>query len=168
MVLSQVVEDETDYQSLLDNPNELTDQELQSLVETISINDFGKAFKHQAFFNNRLRTTGGRYHLNSHHLDFNPRVFERYGLVELVNVIKHELCHYHLHLAGLGYQHRDADFKNLLKQTGGSRFVKPLEEQKPENYHEYECAKCHNLILRKRRVNTRKYSCRCGGPLKQL
>ncbi|MBP1041615.1 SprT family protein [Vagococcus sp. BWB3-3] len=152
----------------IDDIVELTDDRLQELVELISTNEFDREFKHQAFLNSRLRTTGGRYHLNSHNLDFNPKVYERYGMEELVNVIKHELCHYHLHLEGRGFQHRDADFKNLLKKTGGSRFVKPLEEQKPENYQQYECLKCHNLILRKRRINIRKYSCRCGGQLKHL
>lgn len=34
-------------------------------------------------------------------------------------IIKHELCHYHLHLRGMGYKHRDADFKTLLAQVGG-------------------------------------------------
>ena len=36
---------------------------------------FQKPFLHQATFNRRLKTTGGRYHLASHHLDFNPTVF---------------------------------------------------------------------------------------------
>lgn len=167
MVFSALYED-FNYLGEIDDIEELTDDRLQELVELISTNEFDREFKHRAFLNSRLRTTGGRYHLNSHNLDFNPKVFERYGMEELVNVIKHELCHYHLHLEGRGFQHRDADFKNLLKKTGGSRFVKPLEEQKPENYQQYECLKCHNLILRKRRINTRKYSCRCGGQLKHL
>lgn len=168
MVFSHALYREFDYLGEIDEIEELTDDRLQELVELISTNEFDRPFKHRAFLNSRLRTTGGRYHLNTHNLDFNPRVYERYGMEELINVIKHELCHYHLHLEGRGFQHRDADFKNLLKRTGGSRFVKPLEEQKPENYHQYECCKCHNLILRKRRINTRKYSCRCGGQLKYL
>lgn len=97
----------------------MTDQALQTLVEKISIVFFQKPFLHQATFNRRLKTTGGRYHLASHHLDFNPTVFLKYGQEELEKVIKHELCHYHLHLAGKGYQHKDKDFKELLAKTGG-------------------------------------------------
>ena len=46
----------------------MTDQALQTLVEKISIVFFQKPFLHQATFNRRLKTTGGRYHLASHHL----------------------------------------------------------------------------------------------------
>lgn len=93
----------------------------------MSLEYFKKPFLHQATFNSRLQTTGGRYYLNSGNLDFNPLVVEIYGLDELLGVIKHELCHYHLHLENKGYQHKDTDFKLLLKETGGSRFVKPLK-----------------------------------------
>ena len=42
---------------------------------------------------------------------------------ELIGIIKHELCHYHLHLEGKGYQHRDKDFKELLKKVGGTEIL---------------------------------------------
>lgn len=149
--------------------HELTDNQLQGMVEEISITSFGKKFQHRAFFNRRLKTTGGRYHLNSHNIDFNPKVFELYGETELMNVIKHELCHYHLHIEGRGYQHKDAEFKSLLKQTGGSRYVRPLVEQKTQSYHQYQCEKCQTLILRKRRINTQRYVCgKCRGRLIEI
>ncbi|MEL5940976.1 SprT family protein, partial [Tetragenococcus halophilus] len=46
----------------------MTEDELQLLVEKISIQFFNKPFLHQAFFNQRLQTTGGRYHASDHHL----------------------------------------------------------------------------------------------------
>lgn len=146
-----------------------TDDQLQKLVEEISLTFFEKKFKHKAFFNRRLKTTGGRYHLSSHAIDFNPTVLNLYGEDELIKVIKHELCHYHLHLEGKGYQHKDADFKRLLKQTGGSRYVRPLIEQKPQSYHQYQCEKCQTLILRKRRINTQRFVCgKCRGKLVEV
>ncbi|MEI5992005.1 SprT family protein [Enterococcus crotali] len=148
---------------------ELTDDQLQAMVEEISLTFFAKKFRHKAFFNRRLKTTGGRYHLGSHNIDFNPKVFALYGETELINVIKHELCHYHLHLESRGYQHKDAEFKALLKQTGGSRYVRPLVEQKPQSYHQYQCEKCQTLILRKRRINTQRYVCgKCHGKLVEV
>lgn len=144
----------------------MTDSELQELVEEISVQFFGRPFLHRAFFNARLKTTGGRYHLGSHDIDFNPLVWQKYGMEELVKVIKHELCHYHLHLAGKGYQHRDKDFKELLAATGGSRFVRPLVEPKASSFHQYKCSRCETLILRKRRINTARYVCgKCQGKL---
>ena len=165
---SDLLESQEDYLRPYQQLSVIDDESLQRLVAEISRVAFGREFQHQAIFNRRLRTTGGRYHLSSHDLDFNPKVYERYGLPELVNVIKHELCHYHLHLTGRGYQHRDADFKKLLAKTGGSRFVKPLIEQAPENYIQYQCQKCQTLILRKRKINTKRYGCRCGGRLKKV
>lgn len=144
----------------------MTDQALQTLVEKISIVFFQKPFLHQATFNRRLKTTGGRYHLASHHLDFNPTVFLKYGQEELEKVIKHELCHYHLHLAGKGYQHKDKDFKELLAKTGGARYAPPLVERKKAVFHQYQCQSCGEIILRKRRIDTTRYVCgKCHGRL---
>ena len=39
----------------------MNNDELQNLTETISKQYFNKIFEHEAYFNNRLRTTGGRY-----------------------------------------------------------------------------------------------------------
>lgn len=76
----------------------MTDTELQKLVEQISSQFFAKPFRHRARFNSRLRTTGGRYLLRSHDIELNPKHLEEHGEAELVAIIKHELCHYHLHL----------------------------------------------------------------------
>ena len=106
----------------------ISEQELQQLVEKISLESFGQPFRHQAKINRRLKTTGGRYQLSDHHLEFNSLFLKEENLNYLPGIIKHELVHYHLHLAGLGYQHKDRDFKLLLKQVGGSRYAPRLEE----------------------------------------
>ncbi|MGM0212963.1 SprT-like protein [Enterococcus sp. AZ109] len=124
---------------------------------------FQQPFVHQASFNRRLKSTGGRYHLTNHNLDFNPLIYERYGMDELVKVIKHELCHYHLHLAGRGYQHKDREFKELLQQTGGSRYSPPLANA---TIHHYCCRNCGKKIQRRRKIDTERYV--CGGCHGQL
>ena len=144
--------------------------ELQALVEKISRDCFGLPFQHQATFNNRLRTTGGRYHLKSHHLDFNLKILETFGADEFLGVIKHELCHYHLHLSDKGFQHKDKEFKQLLTEVGGSRFVKSLSKPKPEKKRIlYQCQGCEQFIYRQRKVNTQKYVCgQCRGKLTRI
>lgn len=72
--------------------------DLQEYVEKVSLKNFNRPFKHQAVFNTRLRTTGGRYHLESHNLDFNPKILDSFGMTIFEGIVKHELCHYHLHL----------------------------------------------------------------------
>jgi SprT-like protein len=65
----------------------MTDQELQKLVEEISNQYFAVPFRHQARFNSRLRTTGGRYLLRSHDIELNPRHLAEHGEEELIATI---------------------------------------------------------------------------------
>ncbi|NEW66151.1 SprT family protein [Carnobacteriaceae bacterium zg-84] len=145
----------------------MTNEELQKLVECISLTFFKQPFVHQAIFNPRLKTTGGRYHLKTHNLDFNPKIVVVFGKDELIGVIKHELCHYHLHLQGLGYKHQDKDFKQLLKQVGGSRYVKNVNQKQPK--YTYQCTGCQQVIYRQRRFNVSKYICsKCRHSFKEI
>lgn len=145
------------------------DTELQRLVEEISRTYFTVPFRHRASFNPRLRTTGGRYVLRTHNLEFNPKHYERFGMEELIGIIKHELCHYHLHLAGRGYKHKDADFKQLLRQVGGSRYCQSLEpsvRKRREPRYALTCKTCGMRYLRQRKMDVRKYVCgKCKGKL---
>lgn len=142
----------------------MQNKELQEKVEELSWQFFQRPFLHNAVFNARLKTTGGRYHLSTHHLDFNPKVLEVMGIEGLDGVIKHELCHYHLHLEGKGHQHKDRDFKELLKQTGGLRYVPQLVPDL-ESYG-CQCLKCGFEYKRKRKMDTNRYVCgKCKGRL---
>ncbi|TCS79578.1 SprT family protein [Tepidibacillus fermentans] len=142
-------------------------KELQKLVEQISLKYFSLPFLHQATFNPRLKTTGGRYLTKSHHLEFNRKSYEQYGIEELVQIIKHELCHYHLHLQGKGYKHKDREFKQCLEQTGGSRYSKPLVKSNERPYrYRLICQKCGQTYLRKYKIKLNRYRCgKCKGPL---
>lgn len=140
-------------------------EELQEYVQKISIQYFNKPFKHTATFNRRLQTTGGRYHLNTHHLDFNPKILKTFGLDIFEGIVKHELCHYHLHIEKKGYRHRDSDFRSLLKQVEGLRYTPSIEEKEGAvKLWIYQCKNCETLIYRRRRFNIKKYVCsNCRG-----
>ncbi|AVK61866.1 SprT family protein [Lactobacillus sp. CBA3605] len=146
----------------------MTDSQLQQLVEQISDHDFHRSFQHRAFFNTRLRSTGGRYQLASHNIDINPKMLTDFDEATLIGVIKHELCHYHLHLARQGYQHRDRSFKQLLAQVHGSRYApKPKQTTTLAYRYTYRCQRCGQVYHRKRRMNLNRYACgRCQGPIK--
>jgi SprT-like protein len=146
----------------------MTDEELQQRVEQLSLICFGKPFRHAVRFNGRLRSTGGRYFTKSHDIEISRRHLEAFGLEEMDKVIKHELCHYHLHLGRQGYRHRDAEFRSLLQQVGGTRFCRSLPSAgSPEPYrYKLRCQSCGMEYLRKRRVNPKRYLCgRCRGKL---
>lgn len=144
--------------------------QLQEWVERISLQSFGRPFRHQARFNSRLRTTGGRYYTRTHDIDISRLQYDTFGTEEVEKIIKHELCHYHLHLAHKGFMHRDPEFKALLVQVGGSRYCRELPGRKPkaEPYrYKLECNNCGMVYMRKRKVDPRRFVCgRCRGKLK--
>ena len=140
----------------------MNEHELQQLTQEISRNSFHREFTHKITYNRRLRSSGGRYLLKTGNIEINPLVEQELGLEALIGVIKHELCHYHLHQTGGGYRHRDADFKRLLHQVGGSRFVERMKEPA----FLYECVECHHRYPRMRKMNTNRYVCgKCRGKL---
>ncbi|TDF96230.1 SprT family protein [Paenibacillus piri] len=149
----------------------MEDQQLQQWVERISLASFGRPFVHKARFNRRLTSTGGRYFTKSHDIEISWQQYVQFGADDVEKIIKHELCHYHLHLAKRGYQHRDADFKALLQRVGGTRFCKSLPTAKRREPYRYKlvCTSCNTEYLRKRKLDPRKYACgNCRGKLKLL
>lgn len=146
----------------------ITQTELISLTQRISQEFFEHlpfiktSFSHGVSFNNRLRTTAGRYVLKTGNIELNPSYYQRYGFDELVETIKHELIHYHLHQMALPYQHRDKEFKLLAQAVSAKRYAEPMREYK----HLYCCSNCSQLYPRVRKINIRKYRCgKCKGKL---
>ena len=139
---------------------------LTDYVKQVSLEDFRKPFKHQAQWNTRLRSTGGRFFPKDGHLDFNPKVYQELGLEVFRKIVRHELCHYHLYFEGKGYQHKDLAFKQLLKEVGGLRFVPPLSSSNQKPSLIYVCQSCQQIYQRKRKIDTKRYRCGlCRGKL---
>lgn len=135
---------------------------LTAYVNQVSLEDFGKPFEHQAVWNKRLKTTGGRFFPADLHLDFNPVYLEKCGLAVFRQIVRHELCHYHLYREQKGYRHRDRDFQELLAAVDGLRYT-PRRPQEAAKWH-YQCDACGQSYPRKRRMNHLLYRCsRCGG-----
>ncbi|CAM3007820.1 SprT-like protein [Streptococcus acidominimus] len=138
--------------------------DLTKYVQMVSREDFGQPFRHAAVWNRRLRSTGGRFFPHDGHLDFNHKHLEVFGEALFRQIVRHELCHYHLYFQGKGYRHCDKEFKTLLKQVDGIRYAPKLYEDS-YNYT-YSCQKCGQVYLRKRRVNLNHYRCgKCQGYL---
>ena len=137
--------------------------DLQTYVEEVSLEFFKEDFKHKAVWNNRLRTTGGRFFPKDSHLDFNPRIYDSFDDQVFLGIVKHELTHYHLYQRGLAYNHKSQAFKSLLKEVKGLRFTPSLEE---DFKCLYRCSKCDLIYKRRRLINISKYRCgRCAGKL---
>ncbi|GAB2555647.1 SprT family protein [Gracilibacillus alcaliphilus] len=147
----------------------MNQKELEQLTHDISETVFEKPFLDKVTFNNRLRTTGGRYIPSKRLIELNPKYYHELGYEELVGVIKHELCHYHLHIEGKGYQHRDPEFRQLLKRTDSPRFCNPLPSMNDKYAFIYQCNDCQHMYKRQRRVDVKRYRCgKCKGKLIQI
>ncbi|MFD1067140.1 SprT family protein [Oceanobacillus locisalsi] len=146
--------------------NQLSDEELYQLVNRLSETFFHKSFHDKAHFNSRLRTTGGRYIPSKRLIEINPKYVLEFEEEELHGIIKHELCHYHLHIEGKGYQHRDREFRELLAKTGSPRHCKQLPSQQNRYRYTYECEKCKMTYKRIRKVDVSRFRCgKCKGKL---
>lgn len=145
------------------NPNSLsTNDELTAYVQQISLAKFKRPFEHTAYWNTRLRSTGGRFFPADLHLDFNPKMA---NLPEFDQIILHELVHYHLFRQKLGYQHKDLAFKKLLREVGGLRYAPAIAGNKAK--YVYLCTSCGQEYFRQRKINTRSYRCgKCAGKLR--
>ncbi|MGQ7409289.1 SprT family protein [Streptococcus suis] len=142
--------------------------DLTKYVELVSREDFGKEFRHVAIWNGRLRSTGGRFFPQDGHLDFNPKHLEEFGLEVFRQIVRHELCHYHLYFEKKGYRHGDRDFQELLQAVDGLRYAPKLAQAQKLNTR-YSCTACGQVYMRKRRIDLKKYRCgKCRGMLKQL
>ncbi|GEL78782.1 SprT family protein [Tenuibacillus multivorans] len=147
----------------------MNDSKLKALIEKISFEYFNKPFVGNAKFNGRLRTTGGRYIPSQNIIEINPKYLHELGEEDLIGIIKHELCHYHLHIAGKPYNHRSKEFRELLRKTGSPRFCRMLPSEEQKKRIKYKCETCGTEYQRKRRINLNKYRCgKCRGKLKLI
>lgn len=147
----------------------MDDLQLKTLIKQLSLTYFHQPYLGKAAFNNRLRTTGGRYLPGHRKIEINPKYLIELGMDELIGIIKHELCHYHLHITGENYRDRDASFQRFLKQVGAPKHCQPLPsvQKKPKIY--YSCTQCGQHYIRKKKIDLKRYRCgACRGKLKQL
>lgn len=147
----------------------MSEKALYEVVNQLSLEFFNKPFKHNVRFNHRLRTTGGRYIPFENRIEVNPKYVMEASDKEFYGIIKHELCHYHLHIEGRGYKHGDKEFKELLKKTGSPRHCQPLPSNEKQYKNIYECKRCDYLYKRVRKINVNKYRCgKCKGEIKLI
>lgn len=147
---------------------DLCNKRLTKTVDQLSKKHFSKPFIDKARYNDRLRTTGGRYIPSKRCIEVNPKYVREMPYNEVIGIIKHELVHYHLHIEGKPFGHGDQEFKQLLKETNSPRFCKPLPSNiKKEKIHVYICTSCKAVYNRRRRVNIEKMRCgKCKGRIK--
>ena len=102
---------------------------LTEYVRQVSLEDFGRGIPSSGRVEFTSSNHWGRFFPKDRHLDFNPKIYQAFGLEAFRKIVRHELCHYHLYDQGKGYRHKDLAFKQLLQQVDGLRFTPPLPDR---------------------------------------
>lgn len=95
--------------------------------------------------NNRLRSTLGRYVMDSHgapiRIELSGNILT-YGTKEtIIGVLKHECIHYAYHVQGKNMQDGNPDFELALKHFNAPS----TETLKVGKYYVYECEQCKKI-----------------------
>lgn len=109
-------------------------------------------------FNNRLKSVGGRFRINGYgsilddsmywSIEINPKILRSDD--ELINTVKHELCHYYMAKAGFNPTHGSLLFTQLTNLCGCKKhLLKPLVQYK------YRCLHCDHVLTLSHRLNKR-------------
>lgn len=131
----------------------LRESQLKTLVNDISIEIWNKEVTIPIETSKRLKTSLGYFmttvgqNAKAVKLVFSHELIDgTYKLVTLVDVIKHELAHYHLFIQGVkGYSDGNREFENELKRIGAhsTRVVSGAGK-----YHVCYCSCCGKLIMK--------------------
>ena len=146
----------------------MTDEQLQRWVEYISLRDFGRPFEHRATFNRRLRATGGRYFLKTHHIEISSAHYQAYGKEESewkkssnTNFVI-TICTGRGGGFVTGFRISSIASKNRRKPLLPS--AHPHRTPSEPIRYLLRCRQCEAVYYRKRKVDTSRYVCgRCRG-----
>ena len=110
-------------------------------------------------FNKRLKTVGGRFRISGNEslfgyndlywcIEINPMILKKHD--ELINTVKHELCHYFVAKAGFNPTHGSPLFTQMVNLCGCKKhLLKPLVQYK------YKCLHCEKVLTLHHRLNKR-------------
>lgn len=124
--------------------------------------------------NGRMKTTFGwfRHQRNGAPLsvELNKYFVENNEATVVIDVLKHELCHYALFMQGRPYKDGQSEFENELKRLNiisQSTIDKYKIATQPRKIQVYQCSKCSAKFNRQRALpnNGRGHRCSCGGNL---
>ena len=142
----------------------INDEELVQLTSKIYSFYTQKPFVGDVKWSNRLKTSGGniRYNVKSNDcmIHLNREYAIKFGKLELVEIIKHELGHYYLFKEGCFKHGHGNRFKSVLMEIFHCNKVHARMNE--DNYkYIYRCQACGGTHQRTRRINKRIYCSQC-------
>lgn len=140
----------------------MTGPELQALVEATARDAFGRPFGGRAEWSRRMRVSAGAVQFRRLPaggvepvvMRLSWRYYCRYGRDELVQTIKHELCHWFLFADGIRHGHRSRPFLELLRRAGAHRYCRPMDRRRASRRrYRYRCPRCGREWVYRRKVD---------------
>ncbi|MFZ5968039.1 MAG: SprT-like domain-containing protein [Bacillota bacterium] len=121
------------------------EKELLELASKIYMGYTKGDFIGQVKWSNRLKTSGGniKYDRKSQHavIQINRKYFLKFGVKELIEILKHELAHYYLFRLGKMNHRHGQLFKDTLKEVFKSDCLTAKYNSDVYQHH-YFCGKC--------------------------
>lgn len=148
-------------------PNKIkVDQEkLEVLANKLSLHFWNKPCDIPVRWNGRLTKAMGRFIFSTQRKTRSPiRIELSKHAVRFINheifiaVLLHELCHYHLFLAGKPFEDGHPAFEQELRRVGA---ISTNTVQLPQRGYHLYCDKCKAYLGTRKRMNTMRYLSGC-------
>lgn len=139
-------------------------QDLYQLANSLSLQFWQKPLTIKVVWNTRLRSSAGRYIYSKagpQRIEVSYQEYIDYGLAEVVNILKHELCHFHLHQQNKAFQDGSVVFKQECQRVGAQLTAKP----RAVKYVQIFCSSCGQLLGYRQRIRKNLISSCCGSSL---
>lgn len=144
---------------------ELTNQQLSVLAEHLSQTYWQQRCTIPVVWNGRLSTTMGRF---CYSLQKNKRTAVRIELSKkaaqhldrqtFIQVLLHELCHYHLFKQGKPFSDHHPVFETEIKRVGA---IPTNTIKLPQKGYKLYCSKCQAFLGTRKRFNPKRYLSSC-------
>ncbi len=143
----------------------MNEEKLKRLADKLSRHFWDRPCRIPVIWNGRLKRSMGRFlfqaegeqrkplriELSKHAAAFiNREIF--------VAVLLHELCHYHLFIAGKPFADHHPLFEKELRRVGA---ISTNQVQIPQKGYELFCQKCQRTLGLRKRINTQRYRSAC-------
>ena len=142
----------------------LEEDELYNLANQIYVYYAGEDFLGLVTWSNRLRTSGANIRYNrsqqNAHIQLNRSYVEKFGKIELIEILKHELTHYYLYKRKKWKHGHGPEFVKTLKEIFKSNCVAAKYNEEIYRYH-YYCQTCHGVYKSTKRIYRKIFCAKC-------
>lgn len=144
-----------------------TEEELKRLADELSKRHWGKPCTIPVSWNGRLKKTMGRFMYHERlgkrealRIELSKFAAQTLNEATWISVLLHELCHYHLFIAGQPFEDGHPRFEQELRRVGAAT---SHTIRLPQQGYKLFCSQCERPLGVRKRINTAHYRSACCG-----